>query len=587
MRAYSETDIAPQAVELLAAWNKAYGAYIQGVDQHKQLIDSDSGAQATLLNGQTLEPRYLEALSTLKRLKETQRQAGAEMNQSVSARADRSNMIVAGTVLVALVLGLGVSGTLAWVIAGSTTQVTKAARGLAQGDLDQQVNVRSRDELGELAAAFREMMEYLQEMADVAGAVARGDLSRTIQPKSERDVLGTAFQGMIADLRGLVAQVQEAAAAVAEASGQLGPAAAQASDAVEQVSGAVRGIADGAHQTSASAQTGYEAMDQLARAIEGIARGAGDQAQQVQAASGIAAEMAASVQRVSTSTGQVAQVSADTRSAAQSGARAVRETVDGMHEIKAVVTQVAGRVEELGKLGQKIGAVVNTIDDIAEQTNLLALNAAIEAARAGEHGRGFAVVADEVRKLAERSQSETKAIAQLITDVRNGTRDAVKAMESGSAKVQLGVRLADQAGDALAQILSAVDATVDQIDGIASAARELEAGAVAVVEAMEGISAVVEENTATSEEMAAESTHVTEAIQSISAVAEENSAVTREVSASAEQMSAQVQRIGGQASDLSATAEHLRSLVARFTLEAAAAANESVEDGKVELRRAA
>src|SRR5581483_9168277 len=122
---------------------------------------------------------------------------------------------------------------------------------------------------------------------------------------------------------------------------------------------------------------------QLARAIEGIARGAGDQAQQVQAASAIASEMAAGVQQVSTSAGHVAQVSADARTAAQQGAEAVRETVDGMHQIKAVVTKVATSVEELGKLGQKIGAVVETIDDIAERTNLLALNAAIEAARAG------------------------------------------------------------------------------------------------------------------------------------------------------------------------------------------------------------
>src|SRR5207237_5108990 len=117
------------------------------------------------------------------------------------------------------------------------------------------------------------------------------------------------------------------------------------------------------------------------------------------------------------------------------GATAVNETVSSMREIHAVVSDASTKVEQLGKLGTKIGAVVETIDDIAEQTNLLALNAAIEAARAGEHGRGFAVVADEVRKLAERSQRETKAIAGLIRDVQNGTREAVSAMESGNQKV--------------------------------------------------------------------------------------------------------------------------------------------------------
>src|SRR5918999_1637693 len=124
-----------------------------------------------------------------------------------------------------------------------------------------------------------------------------------------------------------------------------------------------------------------------------------------------------------------------------------------MTEIRVVVAEAAGKVEELGKLGEKIGAVVETIDDIAEQTNLLALNAAIEAARAGEHGKGFAVVADEVRKLAERSQRETKAIADLIRDVQAGTREAVQAMELGAQKVEDGSARADQAGAALDEIL--------------------------------------------------------------------------------------------------------------------------------------
>src|SRR5205823_2290393 len=124
------------------------------------------------------------------------------------------------------------------------------------------------------------------------------------------------------------------------------------------------------------------------------------------------------------------------RETAERGALAVREAVARMSEIEQAVGQASARVSGLGKLGQRIGMVVETINDIAEQTNLLALNAAIEAARAGEHGRGFAVVADEVRKLAERSQRETRAITELISQVQGGTTDAVKAIEAGSAKVE-------------------------------------------------------------------------------------------------------------------------------------------------------
>jgi methyl-accepting chemotaxis protein len=228
----------------------------------------------------------------------------------------------------------------------------------------------------------------------------------------------------------------------------------------------------------------------------------------------------------------------------------------------------AGKVEELGKLGEKIGAVVETIDDIAEQTNLLALNAAIEAARAGEHGRGFAVVADEVRKLAERSQRETKAIAGLIRDVQTGTRDAVKAMESGSGKVEEGTAKADQAGVALTEILDAIEAMVERVTAIATAAQEMTGASRGVVDAMASISAIVEESSAATEEMAAQASQVSESIQSIASAAEQSSGATRQVSASSDEMSAQVADVSQQAEVLAQTAAEVRALLAQFRVDA-------------------
>src|SRR4051794_20169504 len=183
--------------------------------------------------------------------------------------------------------------------------------------------------------------------------------------------------------------------------------------------------------------------------------------------------MAAGVEEVASNAQRVAATSQQTRASAERGAQAVRETVDSIHAITGVVSEAAGKVEELCKLGDKIGAVVETIDDIAEQTNLLALNAAIEAARAGEHGRGFAVVADEVRKLAERSQRETKSISELIRDVQRGTDQAVAAMQQGSERVEAGTSQAGAAGRALGEILGSVATTAQKVDEIAAAAREM------------------------------------------------------------------------------------------------------------------
>jgi methyl-accepting chemotaxis protein len=325
-------------------------------------------------------------------------------------------------------------------------------------------------------------------------------------------------------------------------------------------------VAAGASETSRAVQDTNAAVGQLGRAIDGIARGAAEQALGVNDASVSAAEMAQGIEGVAADATRVAAVGQDTRLTAERGAQAVSQTIAGMADIQRVVAQAAARVQELGRLGEKIGAVVETIDDIAEQTNLLALNAAIEAARAGEHGRGFAVVADEVRKLAERSGRETRQIAELIQQVQVGTREAVEAMETGATRVEQGSAQADEAGQALSEIMHAVDGTVAQITEIATSAQRMADGARGVVQTMLGIQAVVEENTAATEEMAAQAERVTEAIQGIAAVAEEQSASTEEVSASAEEMTAQIEETSAQAQQLATTAAHLRQLVASFKL---------------------
>jgi methyl-accepting chemotaxis protein len=480
--------------------------------------------------------------------------------------AENQQMLaVAGVGVAALLLAMILMYLLAArPIGRGLAKVSAAARGLARGDVEQQVTIRGNDELGEMANAFRAIIAYQQEMAGAARGMAEGDLTVVVEPKSDADVLGLAFADMLSTLRDLVGQVQSTATGVADTSAQLGKAANQTGEAVQQVAGSVQHLASGAQETSQSVQQTGASVDQLSSSIEAIARGTRDQASQLEVSTATTSRMAAGVQQVAAEASSVAAASQQARASAEQGAEAVRETVASMEEIRNVVGKAADQVEELGKLGDRIGAVVETIDDIAEQTNLLALNAAIEAARAGEHGRGFAVVADEVRKLAERSSRETGAIAELIGQVQAGTLQAVSAMHAGASKIEAGSARADQAGRALGEILRAVESTVLQINQISRSAQDMAGASQGVVDAMHSIATLVEETSAAADEMDARRSEVTSSMEAIASIAGNQSASTEEVSASAEEMSAQVEEMTAQAEALASTAEQLKRLVSRF-----------------------
>jgi methyl-accepting chemotaxis protein len=228
---------------------------------------------------------------------------------------------------------------------------------------------------------------------------------------------------------------------------------------------------------------------------------------------------------------------------------------------------VSVRVTDLGQRSGDIGNIVATIDDIAAQTNLLALNAAIEAARAGEQGRGFAVVADEVRKLAERSSMATKEIATLVSGTQEGVREAVNAMQQGSQEVEAGYKLAMDAGGALDEILTWSQTVKRQVTEMSAAAGALKDLGREMMGAMQKIIKTVEENAAATEEMTASSDTVAKAVEATAGVAEENSSASEEVSASTEQMSAQVQEALAAAQSLADTAEEMQKIVGLFRTE--------------------
>jgi methyl-accepting chemotaxis protein len=195
----------------------------------------------------------------------------------------------------------------------------------------------------------------------------------------------------------------------------------------------------------------------------------------------------------SKNTGEATEVSRSASEYANTGGQIVRETIGRMQEISNVVRDSAESIAKLAKSADQIGEIISVIDDIADQTNLLALNAAIEAARAGEQGRGFAVVADEVRKLAERTGKATGEITQMIKGIQEGTDVAVHSMEAGVQEVDKGRELADKAGDHLKEIVNISSQTLAMIEQIAKASEEQSNAAEQVSKNIESISSVSRE----------------------------------------------------------------------------------------------
>ncbi|WP_447973757.1 methyl-accepting chemotaxis protein [Nitrospira sp. Kam-Ns4a] len=272
----------------------------------------------------------------------------------------------------------------------------------------------------------------IRRLVEGMDRLAKGDLTVQVAVTSDDELgrLGQRFNEVVPKLRGMIGKVAQVTDKVASAAVQLSATAEQMSKGAESL-------------TARTTQT--------ATAVE---------------------EMTATVGEVAQHSGKAAAMAQETVQTAKSGREVVTNTVAGMQQIADAVTQSAAIIAALGKSSDQIGEIVRVIEDIADQTNLLALNAAIEAARAGEQGRGFAVVADEVRKLAERTTKATKEIGDMIRHIQQDTKGAVASMEEGTQKVTSGVALVNRTGEALARIAEMVTGTADMIRQIAVAAEE-------------------------------------------------------------------------------------------------------------------
>ncbi len=320
----------------------------------------------------------------------------------------------------------------------------------------------------------------IEEVGASLWNIAEGDGNLKNRLKvAGKDEIGTvamAFNNFMDKLQNIVREVKDSTAEVQQTSGELAQASAQ--------------IAASSQQQSLEAYGMASQVTMMTYTLDGLA----DQAEGLRL------------------------VSSDSMGLSTEGSKVIHAAAGEMHEITAAVNQSAGIIQELGQQSDQISAIVSVIKDIADQTNLLALNAAIEAARAGEQGRGFAVVADEVRKLAERTAKSTQEITQMIGKIQEGTRRAIDGIEDGVKRVTEGTALAQQAGEAINQIQTGVDHVSKQVNEIAISLKEQSQSCVENTEKVEGIARIADENNSAFNETAAKIQHIDELARNLSAL---------------------------------------------------------------------
>ena len=465
----------------------------------------------------------------------------ADINASVSS--SRITALIMSLVIFLLGLG-GMRLFFDKIIYKPIKNLTSIADKLSSGDVNVKIDSAAQDEIGQLEKSFSSIVDSIKDQSEIAEMISSGNLKASAKIKSENDILSISMNKVVDTLRKLIdevgsltksaadgklsargdvtkyeggykeiikginetldaiiAPIKEGVASLEKmADGDLtiritsdyngdhqliknsiNTVAASLNKTLREVEEAISATASASHEISSSA--------------EEMSAGASEQSGQTTEVAGAVEEMTRTILETTKNSSMAAKSAKNSGITAKEGGKVVAETIEGMNRIAEVVKKSAGTVQELGKSSDQIGEIVQVIDDIADQTNLLALNAAIEAARAGEQGRGFAVVADEVRKLAERTTKATKEIAGMIRQIQKDTSGAVESMTKGTEEVEKGKALADKAGKSLNEIIQGADKVVDIITQVAAASEEQSATSEQISKNIELINNVAREST--------------------------------------------------------------------------------------------
>ncbi len=407
----------------------------KGFEAAKQVVSTDKGRELmdkirqTALDMENEENKLLQ-----------------QRIEEATLTVKQTHFTIIGVTLSAFVLLFLTGFLLTRNIAKPLGEISDVAKKITTGDLNVHVSANGRgDEVGVLAQSFSGIAQQLQEMANVAGQIAASDLRAQVKPQSEKDLLGNAFATMVDNLRRTMSELAEGVNILASSASEILASTTQVASSAAETSTAI-----------AQTTTTVEEVKQTALISSQKAKSVSDSAQK---------------------TSQVTQT----------GRKAVGAAVDGMKRIQTQMESIAESVVRLSEQSQAIGEIIAVVNDLAEQSNLLAVNAAIEAAKAGEQGKGFAVVAQEVKSLAEQSKQATAQVRTILNDIQKATTAAVLATEQGSKAVEAGVQQSTDAGEVIQSLADSITESAQAATQIAASSQQQLAGTDQVALAMESI----------------------------------------------------------------------------------------------------
>ncbi len=460
-----------------------------------------------------------------------------------------SNTLILFLLLASIIIGF-IGYGIAKMITLPLNKIANVAESLSNGDTSLSLNIDTKDEIGDLGRSFSTLIESTKVKIAAVKKMAKGELEN-VKLASDVDELGIEYNKQVEIIRKLVAEtnllieeakkgnlsaradarefegawqnllnginslIEEIVIPIQKGSDVL--AVMATGDLTAKVEGEFKGdhaklvnsiniLGDSLNalvtEITEAVNSVASASAQISSSVQELSVGTQEQTNQTHEIASAMEEMSSTIIETTQNASRAAEASQSAGNIAKNGGVVVENTIKGMGDISDVVEKAAETVKILGKNSEEIGAIISVINDIADQTNLLALNAAIEAARAGEQGRGFAVVADEVRKLAERTTKATKEIAAMIDKIQLDTESAVASMDKGTEKVEKGRELTQKAGKVLEQIIDASSSVLDVVAQVAAASEQQSSASAEISNAITNISNITQETMQGSQQIA-------------------------------------------------------------------------------------